>query len=101
MHSLVIQSLGGVQNARSRVESELPQTEGIGAAQEGEGQFVLLVSVHGADLQDLGPCWLVFGDVHLVHLLRKLRPVVVGVDDADQHLQEKNNYFLKCIINYK
>lgn len=86
MHSLMIQSLSGVQSARSRVKSELPEAEGISAAQECEGQFVLLVSVHGADLQDLGPCWFVFRDVHLVHLLRELRSVVVGVDDTDQHL---------------
>jgi len=90
MHSLVVQSLSCVQSACSRVESELPQAEGISAAQERKGQFVLLVSVHSADLQDLGPCWLVFGDIHLIDLLRELRPVVVGVNDTDKHLEEKN-----------
>lgn len=86
MHSLMIQSFSGVQSACSWVESELPQAEGISATQESEGQFVLLVSVHSADLQDLGPCRFVFRDVHLIPLLRELWPVVVGVNDTNKHL---------------
>jgi len=98
MHRLVVQSLRGEQSARSRVESKPPQAEGIGAAQEREGQLVLLVSVRGADPQDLGPRWLVFGDVHLVHRLGELRPVVVGVNDADEHLSEQNKWERICIF---
>lgn len=58
----------------------------ISAAQEGKCQFVLLVSVHGADLQDLRPHWFVFSDVHDVHLLRELWPMIVGVNDTYKHL---------------
>lgn len=90
MHSLVVQPLSGVQCACSWVESELPQAEGIGAAQECKGQFVLLVSVHSADLQDFSPSWFVFRDIHLIPLLRELWSVVVGVNDTDEHLQKKN-----------
>lgn len=90
MHGLVVQMFSGVQNPCSRVEPELPQAEGIGAAQERVRQLVLLVSVLGNDLQDLGPCRFVFRDTYVVHLLRKLRPVVVGVDDTDKHLEEIN-----------
>lgn len=86
MHSLMVQSLSGVQSACSWVQSELPQAEGISAAQERKGQFVLLISVHSADLHDLTPCWFVFRDIHDIRLLRELRPVVVGVNDADKHL---------------
>lgn len=89
MHRLVVQSLCGVEGPRSRVQSELPQAHWIGAAQQREGQLVLLVSVRGADLHDLAPRRFVFGDVHHVHLLGELRPVVVGVDDADEHLEEE------------
>lgn len=87
MHGLVVQTLSGVQSACSRVESELAQAEGIGAAQQSKGQFVLFVSVNSVDLQDFRPGRLVFRDVHLVPLLRELGPVVVGVDDTDQHLR--------------
>lgn len=93
VHRLMVQRFSGVQNACSRVQFELPQAEGIGAAQQRKGQFVLLVSVHGADLQHLGPGRRVFGDAHFVLGLRELRPVVVGVDDTDEHLrrsQEQN-----------
>lgn len=97
MHGLVIQPLRGVQDARSRVQAELAQAEGIGAAQQRVGQLVFLVSVHGADLQDLGARWLVLGDTHNVHLLGELRPVVVGVDDPNEHLKKENDWI---VTNY-
>lgn len=92
MHRLVVESLRGVEDARPRVQPKLPEAEGIGAAQERERQFVLLVSVGGGDLQDLGPRRLVFGHVHLVPLLGELRPVVVGIDDAYEHLKGRNRW---------
>lgn len=88
MHGLMVQPLCGEQDACSWVQPEFAQAEWIGAAQERVGQFVFLVSVHGTDLQDLGARWLVFRDVHNVHLLGELWPVVVGVDDPDEHLKE-------------
>lgn len=94
MHGLVIQPLCCVQGACSRVQAELPQAEGIRAAQEGKGQLVLLVPVAGADLQDLRAWRFVLGHVHFVKLLGELRPVIVGVDDADQHLQNTTNTHL-------
>lgn len=86
MHGLMIQTLGGVQSACSWIQSELPEAEGVGAAQQSEGQFVLFVPVNGADLQDFRPGRLVFRDIHLVHVFRELGPVVVGVNDTDKHL---------------
>lgn len=96
MHGLVIQPLCCVQGACSRVQAELPQAEGIRAAQECKGQFVLLVPVAGADLQDLRPWRFVLSHVHFIELLGELRPVVVGVDDADEHLQKTiNTHFIQ------
>lgn len=88
MHGLVVQPLCRVQGAGSRVQAKLLQAEGIRAAQERKGQLVLLVPVAGADLQDLRPWRFVLSHVHFIKLLRELRPVVVGVDDADEHLQK-------------
>lgn len=87
MHSLMVQSLGSVQSTSSWVESELPQAEWIGAAEERKGQLILLVSVHSADLHDLAPRRRVFGDIDNIRLLRELWPVVVGVNDTDKHLR--------------
>lgn len=86
MHGLMIQTLSGVQSACSGIQSELPKAEGIGAAQESEGQFVLFVPVNSADLQDFCPGRLVFRDIHLIHVFRELGSVVVGVNDTDKHL---------------
>ena len=88
-HRLVVQLLGRVQDARSRVQAELSQAERVGAAQEGEGHLVLLVLVGGADLQDLAVRLGVLRYAHLVPGLGELWPVVVGVDDADKHLQRR------------
>ena len=85
-HGLVVQPLGRVEHARARVQTELLQAEWVGAAQEGKGQLVLLVLVGGTDPQDLGVWRRVLGHAHLVPGLGKLGPVVVGVDDPDQHL---------------
>lgn len=89
MHGLVVQALSGVQSACSRVQPELPQAEGIGAAQERVGQFVFLVFVHSTNLQDFRPCRLVFRNAYNVNLMGELRAVVVGVNDANKHLKEK------------
>lgn len=89
MHSLMVESLGGVQSACSWVQSELPQTEWICAAQECKGQFVFLIPVYSIDLQDLSPCWLVFWDVYNIDMLGELWPVIVGVNDTDKHLKKK------------
>lgn len=88
VHGLMVQRLCCVQGACSWVQAELPQAEGIRAAQECKGQFVLLVPVTGADLQDLRPWRCVLSHIHFIKLLGELRPVVVGVDDADEHLQK-------------
>lgn len=88
VHSLMIQPLCCVQGACSWVQAELPQAEGVGAAQEREGQFVLLVPVSGADLQDLRPWRFVLSHIDFIKRLRELWPVIIGVDDADKHLQK-------------
>ena len=85
-HGLVVQRLGRVQDARAGVQAELLEAEGVGAAQQGEGQLVLLVLVGGNDPQDLGVGRRVLGHADVVALLGELGPVVVGVDDANQHL---------------
>lgn len=93
MHGLVVQWLGGEQGPCSWVQAELPQAEGVGAAQECVGQLVLLVSVHCTDLHDFSTSWRVFRDVHLIILLRELWPVVVGVNDTDKDLRgEESNH---------
>lgn len=47
-HGLVVESLGCVQRSGSRVQAELAQAERVGAAQQRERQFVLLVLIGGA-----------------------------------------------------
>lgn len=86
MHCLMVELFGSVQDACSWVESELPQTEGIGTAQKCKSQFVFIISVHGADLHDLSPFGFVFRHIHNIHLLRELWSMVVGVNDTDKHL---------------
>lgn len=90
MHSLMVQLLSGVQNACSWVQSEFPQAERISAAKECKGQFVLLISVHSADLQDFSTRWFVFRHIYLIITLRELGPVVVSVNDTNEHLKERN-----------
>ena len=85
-HGLMVQPLGRVQDARAGVQAELLEAEGVGAAQQGEGQLVLLILVGGDDPQDLGVGRRVLSHADVVALLGELGPVVVGVDDADQHL---------------
>lgn len=85
-HGLVVQPLGRVEGAGARVQTELLQAEGVGAAQEGKGQLVLIVFVRGTDPEHLGLWRRVLCHNHLVARLGELGPVVVGVDDTDQHL---------------
>ena len=85
-HGLVVQCLGRVQDTRPGVQAELLEAKGVRATQQGEGQLVLLVFVGGGDPQDLGVGRRVLGHADVVALLGELGPVVVGVDDADQHL---------------
>lgn len=87
-HGLMVQALSGVQDACPWVQPELPEAERVSAAQEREGQLVLLVFIRGTDPQDLCLSRGVLRDTHLVSGLRELWPVVVGVYDTDKHLLE-------------
>lgn len=84
VHSFMVQWFSSVQFSSSRVQAELLETERVSAAQECVRQFVFLIFVCSTDGQDLSTSGGVFGDRHLVPWLRELRPMVVGVNDADR-----------------
>lgn len=93
-HGLVVEGLGGVERPRARVEAELSQAEGVGAAQQGEGQLVLLVLIGGVQTQNLGVGCRVLRHARLVTRLGEPRPVVVSVDHSDEHLSGPTDQIL-------
>lgn len=86
-HGLVVECLGCVQRSGSWVQAELAQAERVGAAQQCEGQFVLLILIGGAQPQNLCVGRHIFRHAHLIPRLGELRPVVVGVDHLDEDLE--------------